>query len=168
MFEEYVLGYPNREVEEGFINFLMPIYLGRQDSSEFSPLMFVMDVRKGEIESFMTRLDSLLRGVPHIGDTDPHEVFFQNVIYLVFKMMGFYTRMESHTSNGRIDLTVETEKYAYVFEFKIKASAAEAMAQICQKKYWKKFEASGKTIYLIAANFSPKERALDDIIIEEA
>lgn len=168
MFEEYVLGYPNREVEEGFINFLMPIYLGRQDNAEFSPRSFVLDVRKGEIESFMTRLDSLLRGVPHVGDTEPHEVFFQNAIYIVFKMMGFYTRMEDHTSNnGRIDLTVETENFAYVFEFKINASAAEAMAQIRQKKYWKKFEASGKKTYLIAANFSPKERALDDIIIEE-
>ena len=81
-------------------------------------------------------------------------------------MMGFYTRMEDHTSNGRIDLSVETDDFVYIFEFKVNKTAAEAMAQIRDKEYWKKFKASGKTIHLIAANFSPDAKALDDIIIE--
>lgn len=167
-FDEFILGYPNQEVEEGFIEFLMPIYLGSQtDNTEFTPRMFVSDVVNGEIKSFMTRFDSLLRGMPHISKNEPHEVSFQNAIYLVFTMMGFYTRVEDHTSNGRIDLMVETDKYVYIFEFKVKSSAAEAMAQIKQKKYWKKYEAKDKQIYLIAANFSPIEHALDDIMIEQ-
>lgn len=169
IFDEYVLGYPNGEVEASFIKFLLPIFLGENNTdSEFDIKEFVMDVRGGNPQSFMTRLDSLLRGVPHIGSSEPHEVYFQNAIYLVFKMVGFYTRMEDHTSNGRIDLTVETDDFVYIFEFKINKSAAEAMAQIKEKAYWKKFQASGKPIYLIAANFSPVERALNDILIETA
>lgn len=82
--------------------------------------------------------------------------------------MGFYCRVEDHTSNGRIDLTVETDKYIYVFVFKVNASAEVAMRQIHEKQYWKKFNASGKKIYLVVTNFSTSERALDDILIEEA
>lgn len=167
-FDEFTLGYPNNEVEESFINFLRPFFLGKDSSnSEFSTKKFVLDVLRGDPQAFMTRLDSLLRGVPHIGSTEPREIYFQNAIYLIFKMVGFHTHMEDYTSNGRIDLTVETDAYAYVFEFKIDKTAAEAMQQIREKEYWKKFAASGKTIFLVGANFSPSKRALDDIIIEK-
>ena len=165
--DEYILGYPNREVAKSFIDFLYPIYLGvGSTDTEFNIGRFVDDVVAGKPQSFMTRLDSLLRGVPHIGVAEPHEVYFQNAIYLVFKLMGFYTRMEDHTSDGRIDMTVETDGYVYVFEFKVNRSAAEAMAQIREKGYWRKFAASGKPVYLVAANFSAACRALDDVLIE--
>ncbi|MCM1450741.1 MAG: PD-(D/E)XK nuclease domain-containing protein [Clostridium sp.] len=42
------------------------------------------------------------------------------------------------------------------------------MRQISEKEYWKKYEASGKKIFLIGANFSTAKRALDGIEIEEA
>lgn len=166
-FDEFTLGYPNREVEKSFIEFLLPMYLGRPKAgSEFDTKNFVLDVRSGNPQAFMERLDSLLRTVPRIGSTEPREVSFQNAIYLVFKMVGFHTRMEDHTSNGRIDLTVETSGYVYVFEFKVNRPASEAMAQIKEKGYWKKFRAGGKRIFLVAASFSPAERALADILIE--
>ncbi|MCM1452296.1 MAG: ATP-binding protein [Clostridium sp.] len=166
--DQYTLGYPNREVEESFIDFLYPIYMGINSSNtEFDVWKFIDDAERGNPQAFMQRLDSLLRTVPHVGSGDPKETFFQNAIYLVFKMVGFYARMEDHTSDGRIDLTVETDAFAYVFEFKVNKSAEEAMAQIREKGYWKKFAASGKKIFLIAASFSPKVRALDSILIEE-
>ncbi len=166
-FNEYELGYPNGEVEESFIKFLRPVFLGETSrDSEFDNRQFVRDVQRGNPQAFMQRLDSLLRGVPHIGSTEPRESYFQNAIYLVFKMVGFYTRMEHHTSSGRIDLTVETDSYVYVFEFKVNKPAREAIAQIREKGYWKQFQASGKQIYLIGACFSPAERALSDTVIE--
>lgn len=169
VYNEYELGYPNGEVEESFIKFLRPIFLGETSrDSEFDTKRFVRDVQRGDPQRFMERLDSLLRGVPHIGSTEPRESYFQNAIYLVFKMMGFYTRMEHHTSNGRIDLTVETDEYVYVFEFKVNRPAREAMEQIREKGYWRQFIASGKQIFLIGACFSPAERALSDTVIEPA
>lgn len=165
-FDQYTLGYPNAEVEESFIKFLRPLFLGDASrDSEFDNRLFVKDVLRGDPDAFMTRLDSLLRCVPHIGPHDPHEVFFQNAIYLIFKMVGFHTRMEDHTSNGRIDLSVETDRYVYIFEFKVNRPAPEAMDQIIRKQYWKKFDASGKKIFLIAASFDTSTRALSDLII---
>lgn len=81
-------------------------------------------------------------------------------------MVGFYTHLKDHTSDGRIDLTVETSKFVYIFEFKVDKSAGEAMAQIVNKEYWEKFKASGKQIFLIGANFSRSTHALSDYLIE--
>lgn len=167
-YNNYILGYPNQEVEESFIKFLMPLFLGSAASeNEFLVKHFVEDVVHGRPVDFMTRLGSLLRSVPHLGKADTKERNFQNAIYLLFKMVGFYTTMENHTSDGRIDLTVETGRFVYIFEFKVDKSAEVAMTQIHEKEYWKKFEASGKTIFLIGANFNRSKRALDPIEVEE-
>lgn len=167
-FSYYELGYPNKEVEDSFIKFLRPIFLGESSrSSEFDNRKFARDVLEGNPSEFMKRLDSLLRTIPHVGQQEPTENFFQNTIYIIFKMLGIYTRMEDHTSDGRIDLSVETDKFVYIFEFKRDSSPEEAMNQILEKQYWKKFNASGKKIYLIAANFNSAERAISDFLIRE-
>ena len=166
-FKQYTLGYPNSEVEEGFIYFLMPLYLGAvSGDSEFNVAEFVEDVQNGNPQGFMQRIGSMLRGVPHLGKEDSHEHTFQNAVYLIFKMIGFYTNVEDHTSDGRIDLVLTTNNYVYIFEFKSDKSAGEAMKQIHDKEYWRKYEASGKTIYLIAANFNTTKKAIDDLLIE--
>ncbi|MCM1153650.1 MAG: PD-(D/E)XK nuclease domain-containing protein [Muribaculum sp.] len=80
-------------------------------------------------------------------------------------MVGFYTCAEDHTSDGRIDMVIKTSAYVYVFEFKINRNASEAIAQIREKEYWKKFESTDRRIFLIGANYSTKTKALDDIDI---
>lgn len=167
-FSYYELGYPNKEVEDSFVKFLRPIILGKSSQdSEFDNRKFARDVLEGKPREFMTRLDSLLRTIPHIGQQEPTENFFQNAIYIIFKMVGIYTRMEDHTSDGRIDLSVETDNFVYIFEFKRDGSPEKAMGQILDKQYWKKFNATGKKIFLIAANFNSAERAVSDFLIRE-
>lgn len=167
MFDQYILGYPNKEVAEGFIDFLLPMYLGSDAlRSEFDIREFVLDVLHGRPEQFMQRFKSLLSGIPHLGAIPNYEVDFQNAIYILFRLVGFYATMEEHTSDGRIDLTVRTPDYVYLFEFKIDSTAAQAIAQIHRKEYWQKFAASGKTIYLIGANFSTATHTLDEFLVE--
>lgn len=167
VFDRFTLGYPNREVEESFLEFLLPYYLGQRNTdTEFDLSQFVDDVNQGHPQEFMTRLGSLLRGIPKLGSKKLHENDFQNSIYIVFKLMSFYTDIESHTSDGRIDLTVQTPNFVYLFEFKVDKSSHEAMEQIHEKEYWRKFEASDKTVYLIGANYDAKRQILDPPIIE--
>ncbi len=45
------------------------------------------------------------------------ETNFQNVIYIVFMLLGQYTMAEVHSGKGRADCVVETDKYVYIFEF---------------------------------------------------
>ena len=52
-FRTYILGFPNREVENGFIRFLLPSYTGMDNSeATFGIMNFVMDVRNGDTDSF--------------------------------------------------------------------------------------------------------------------
>ena len=55
----YRLGFPNREVEEGFVRFLLPYYANvNKVESPFEIQKFVREVRAGDYESFFRRLQS--------------------------------------------------------------------------------------------------------------
>ncbi|MBO7607458.1 MAG: PD-(D/E)XK nuclease domain-containing protein [Paludibacteraceae bacterium] len=68
--------------------------------------------------------------------------------------------------NGRIDMTIETSDYVYIFEFKYNKYAAETMAQIKEKEYTQPFLSNGKKIALIGANFSDETRNIDGYLVE--
>ena len=62
----YRLGFPNREVEEGFIRFLLPYYANvNKVESPFEILKFVREVRAGDYESFFRRLQSFFADIPY-------------------------------------------------------------------------------------------------------
>ena len=63
------------------------------------------------------------------------ELHYENVLFIVFKLVGFYTKVEYHTSEGRIDLVLQTDKFIYVMEFKLNGTAEEALKQINEKHY---------------------------------
>jgi len=167
-FNQFVLDYPNKEVKEGFMEFILPYYIkGAESATEFDISEFVLDVVDGRAESFMDRLNALIAKVPYSDKGAAPESYFQNAIYIIFTLMGFYVRMEERLSNGRIDLTVETDNRVYLFEFKIDSSADSAMRQIRDKEYWRPYLASGKEIILVGANFDSDTRRLDGFLIEQ-
>ncbi|MDE6028137.1 MAG: PD-(D/E)XK nuclease domain-containing protein, partial [Muribaculaceae bacterium] len=166
-FQTYTLNYPNEEVKFGFLEYLMGSYVPASErGSRFSIPDFIKDVRAGHPEAFMKRMESLVAAVPY-NEKGSAEGHFQNVIYLLFTLMGHYTRMEDRTSNGRIDLQVDTQSYTYIFEFKIDSSSQKAMDQIHEKKYWLREAVSGKEIFLIGANFDTSTRRLTTPVIEK-
>ena len=57
------------------------------------------------------------------------ELHYQNVLFIVFKLIGFYVKAEYHTSEGRIDLVLQTDKFVYIMEFKLDGTAEEALLQ---------------------------------------
>ena len=83
----------------------------------------------GKVDSFMPRLQSFFADTPYelVRDLERH---YQNVMFIVFKLLGFYTQAEYHTSKGGIDLLVKTDKYIYIMEFKLDGTAEQALQQI--------------------------------------
>lgn len=164
---KYVLGFPNDEVEEGFVKYLAPYYLDNKvQKSAFDVEKFITDVREGQPQQFLDRLRSLFASAPYDSLTGDRENHFQNMTWVVFKMMGFYSHTEYHTSQGRIDLLVETPRYRYLMEFKLDGTAAQALQQIKQKDYPLQFSPDDKKTYLIGANFSRKTRTIEKYVIE--
>ncbi len=165
-FETYALGFPNREVEEGFVKFLMPYYTSvSEQQSKFEIQQFVREVRNGQCDAFFRRLQSLLADTSYEQLPREREVHYQNVLFIVSKLMGFYVQAEYHTSNGRIDLVLQTDKYVYVMEFKLDGSAEEALRQIEEKEYAKPFEADTRQVFKIGVNFSNETRNIERWVI---
>ena len=69
---------------------------------------------------------------------------------------------EKEQSQGRVDCIVETDKYIYVFEFKLDGTAEAALKQIEDKGYARPYGADPRTLYRIGANFSSETGTIDD------
>jgi hypothetical protein len=85
----------------------------------------------------------------------------------MFKLLGFYTQAEYHTSNGRIDLLVKAPDYIYVMEFKLNGTAEQALEQIKSTDYALPFALDGRKVFLIGMNFISETRNIGKWIIEE-
>ena len=95
------------------------------------------------------------------------EQHYQDIIFLIFKLLGFMTHVEYKTANGRIDLVIKTNEYIYIFEFKRNKSAEDAIKQIDDKGYLIPFRAEGRKIIKIGANFSDELKGIENYIIQE-
>ena len=165
-FGMYRLGFPNREVEEGFIKFLLPYYANVDKiESPFQISKFVNEVEQGDYDAFFRRLQSFFADTPYelVRDLELH---YQNVLFIVFKLIGFYVKAEYHTSEGRIDLILQTDQFVYIMEFKLDGTAEEAIKQINDKHYAQAFNADKRKLYKIGINFSNKTRNIERWIME--
>ena len=161
-FGMYQLGYPNKEVEEGFANFLMPYYTPiRKSESRFFVGSFVKELESGNVEGFMTRLQALFADGSYTVQGD-REVYFQNCMAVILKMLGFYVEVERTTSSGRIDVTIQTPGYVYVMELKRDGTADEALRQIHDNHYADPFLVDTRTLYMIGIAFSSDSRWLEE------
>ena len=164
-FKTYRLGFPNKEVEEGFMNFLIPYYTPiKKEKTAFSIENFVEEIERGDIDSFFRRLQSFFADTPYELVRD-RELHYQNVLFIVFKLIGLYVKAEYHTSQGRIDLALQTDKYIYVMEFKLEGSAEEALRQIEEKQYALPFVTDKRQVFQIGINFSSQTRNIEKWLV---
>ena len=163
----YTLGFPNYEVERGFISYLMPFYTNvKQGQTAFEIKRFTMDVERGDYDAFLSRLRTFYADIPYEMQRDL-EVHYQNVLFIVFRLMGFHVNVEYHTANGRVDLVLKTKEYIYVMEFKLDGTAEEAIRQIDEKGYAAPFKADGRKVIKLGINFSRETKTIDKWIAEE-
>ena len=155
------LGYPNREVRYGFLKSLAPTYLYLEDDpSALSLATFQNDLRSADLEDLRDRFTALFARLPYPQGENAVERDFQNVVYLVFLLLGQNVRTEVHSARGRADCIVETSQHIYIFEFKRDASAEEALEQIEQSGYAAPYVADRRSIHKIGANFDSKTGTL--------
>lgn len=159
-FYTYNLDYPNEEVKRGFMHSLSQLFAPALTEGELSVYQFVRDIRNGNTKSFMNRLTAFFSGNSYMIQGDL-ELYFQNVMSIMLKMMGLYVKTEYQTSNGRIDIVFDTDKYIYIIELKRDESAETALKQIEEKGYDKPFLASGKQIIKLGINFSSETKTID-------
>ena len=162
----YTLGYPNEEVKYGFMNSIAPYYLHAKDHDPESTGtdIFAIDdaVEEGDLDRLRDILTALFARLPYGTNEAYVERDFQNVVYIVFMLLGKYVRTEIYSAKGRADCIVETADYVYIFEFKRDATADEALAQIEEKGYAIPYLADGRMVYKVGAAFDSTERTLSE------
>ena len=84
----------------------------------------------------------------------------------MFKLIGFYVKVEYHTSEGRIDLVLQTDRFIYLMEFKLNGTVDEALRQINEKGYALPFASDPRKLIKIGVNFSAKTRNIEEWKIE--
>ena len=162
--ELYDLGFPNKEVIDGFFKALLPVYANVSNGSVSNTIVDLRTaISKGDIDSFMLILQSFFAGYDYSliprNDLERH---YQNVIYAVCKLIGLRVSAEYHTSNGRIDMLIQTKEAVFIFEFKLNVSTDRALRQIERKNYAAQFATDSRKVYKIGVNFDSEIRGIKD------
>ena len=153
----YELRFPNMEVENGFYQQLLPLYVPDVNDpiSPFRFTLFKKDLAQGHPEDFMKRLSSLLKGLPY---DDHNESVYRAITYLIAVLSGTPALAERHGYKGRTDLEVFAGKNVYIFEFKYNKSVEEAMDQIHKRDYAGHYLMDPRSVFLIGANFEENKK----------
>jgi hypothetical protein len=167
-FIEYHLGVPNKEIQKSlnllFFRELTDItnYLSIQKA--ILKAMVIKDIK--EIETILT---SLFASIPYNNFTNNnmqnYEGYYASVIYAYFASLGVDIIAEDVTNLGRIDLTLIVRDKIYIIEFKV--GEENALNQIKQKEYHKKYISKDKEIILVGINFDKEKRNIYKMEFEE-
>lgn len=163
MFRLYQLGFPNQEVKNGFLNCLLKYYVPMSPDMSGTTLIYQLwhSITEGNPKSFMQILSSLFANTSYQiqGETEKD---FQYAMYIISALLGEYVQVERATSNGRIDLIIQTKEFIYIFELKVNADADVALRQIAEKGYARPFEGDSRKLFKIGVNFSTATRRIED------
>ena len=105
--------------------------------------------------------------VPQCDNTN-YEGHYQQLLYVMFSLLGYLIDVEVRTATGRVDMVMRTEYALYLVELKINKSAAEAMAQIDAKNYPARFKQYNLPIIKVGIGFSTEEHTLTEWLIEDS
>ena len=83
-------------------------------------------------------------------------------------LIGLDAKAEVHTSNGRVDLLIETPKFIYVIELKYDSSPEQALRQIEEKGYARRFSVDPRQLFRIGVTFSSESRRIEGWEIVDA
>ena len=166
-FKEYTLGFPNDEVKTGFLKFIYSYYVPANPSEgKTTTSKLARALRGGDPYSFMKTLEALFANTTYQiqGDAEKN---FQYAMYIIMELLGEYVQAERSTSNGRIDLLLQTGDYIYIIELKIDSTADAALRQIEDKGYAKPFVNDPRKLFRIGVSFSTANRRIEDWKVAE-
>ena len=158
---EYLLRMPNKEVRIALSEVLLEYIEGRRrDRSDLQNRLEEVLVQ-GDMEGLQKELEVLFAGIPYHNYTGNemarYEGFYASVIYAYLQSLGYEIRAEDVTNRGRADLTMIMKDKIYIFEIKVDTKE-DAIKQIKERQYYRKYENQNKPIYLVGIKIGSKER----------
>ena len=166
MFQIYTLDIPNVEVRIGLMRSLIPYYVTRDTQSTNTTVVnLARALVRGDMDGMLYLLQTFLSTVPYCDRTD-YEGHYQQMLYIIFSLLGAYVDVEVRTPRGRVDMVMRTATTLYVVELKLNQSAEAAMQQIDLKNYPERFALCGLPVVKVGINFDMERHTLKDWMIE--
>jgi hypothetical protein len=183
--ETYTLAIPNQEVRIGYIEGLLPAYIGLESGyvkGGFA-LKFWRALKAHDVDLAMREMQGFLAGVPYVegfkeklkdvatkerlrvGELCSGMGFYEYTMYLIFAMLNFYVRTQVKVAGGRVDMVVRMPDTTYVFELKVNGTAQEALEQIDQKGYAFAYQTEGRQVVKVGVKFNADTRVPEDWVI---
>ena len=161
-FDSYFLDLPNQEVRLGLMKGLVSSYVVR-DTRQSNKVLREMArcLSRNDMDGALRLLQTFLSTVPYTDNTD-YEGHYQQVLYIIFSLLGYYVDVEVHTPRGRVDVVMRTAHTLYIIEVKLDKSAGEAMGQIDLKHYPERFALCGLPIVKVGINFDSERHTIED------
>ncbi len=151
--ESYTLGIPNQEVRIGLFRSLIPYYVTPDTISASSTLITMAEcLLEDDMDGALKAMQTFLGTVPYTDNTG-YEGHWQQVLYIIFSLLGYFADVEVRTPKGRVDMVMRTASKLYLVELKLDAGADAAMQQIDLKQYPERFALCGLPVVKVAIDF---------------
>ena len=158
----YTLDIPNTEIKIGLMESLLPNYVNRQWGKGLTVTARMnRALLHDDLDEMLRLLQAYLLTIPYC-DNANSEGHYQQLLYVIFSLLGRYVDVEVHTPTGRVDMVMNTGKAIILFELKLNMSSGAAMRQIDLKDYASKFALSGLPIVKVGINFDAERRTIGD------
>ena len=161
---EYRLHYPNSEVQDAFLTYLLESFTTHDlDKIPIMANQLRRSLRQEDMEEFITLVRSMFAKIPytlHIQE----EAYYHSLFYMVLALMGVEIDLEVLTDKGRVDGVLPLEDKIYLIEFKygkagtkMETLTKNAIKQIREKKYAERFLEDPRKRILLGVGFVGKE-----------
>ena len=162
----YTIDIPNNEIRIGLMESLLPNYITRDSYVGVATVaeMF-MALYNDDLNEMLRLLQTYLLTIPQCDNTN-YEGHYQQMLYVIFSLLGRYVDVEVRTPKGRVDMVMNSGKALYLFELKLNKSAEAAMNQINLKDYPSRFALAGLPVVKVGINFNSETHTIEDWVIE--
>ena len=156
----YKLDIPNKEVRIGLMRSLLPNYVQRPAELNTMVAEMAEMIYNGDMDGALRLMRTYLSTIPYCDNTH-YEGHYQQLLYVIFTLIGNYVDVEVRTPQGRVDMVLRTPSTLYVIELKLDQSAEAAMEQINLKDYPERFALYGLPVVKVGINFSTEKRTIE-------
>ena len=157
----YTLDFPNREIEEGFLNVLLKKFVKVPDDDMGLAVDNICDALEDkDVDKVLSIIKAAIADLPTVVKKDMYENYYESVTHLIFRLTGFNVVSELQSVAGRSDVIVTTNDSVFIFELKMDRGrsfeevAEEALSQIDANGYAERFTVSGKSMFKVGVVFS--------------
>ncbi len=157
----YTLDFPNREIEEGFLNVLLKKFVKVPDDDMGLAVDNICDALEDkDVDKVLSIIKAAIADLPTVVKKDMCENYYESVTHLIFRLTGFNVVSELQSVAGRSDVIVTTKDSVFIFELKMDRGrsfeevAEDALSQIDANGYAERFTVSGKSMFKVGVVFS--------------